>query len=97
MSYIRIKAQRKRRILKKSKETASQINLLKQTEQELVKKRTLESIKSMIDVKNMFQTVQSVIQAKNLPIKEKSRILRDHSLEIKPQFIEKKKEKKEDK
>lgn len=53
-----------------------------------------ESIRSTIEVRNMFQTVQAVIQAKNLPVKEKSRILRDHSLEIKPEFIEKKKKRK---
>ncbi len=46
--------------------------------------RMSESIKSMIDVQNMFQTVKTVIKAKDLPIKEKKRILRDHSLEIKP-------------
>ncbi len=51
----------------------------------------------MIEVKDMFHTVQTVIQAKNLPIREKTKILREHSLEIKPQFIEKKKKVKEDK
>jgi hypothetical protein len=55
-----------------------------------------ESIRSMKDIQNMFHTVQTVIQAKNLPVKEKSKILRDHSLEIKPQFIEQKKVKKGD-
>lgn len=43
-----------------------------------------ESIRSMIDIKNMFTTVNSVIQAKDLPIAEKSKILKDHDLEIKP-------------
>ena len=51
----------------------------------------------MIEVKDMFHTVQTVIQAKNLPIREKTKILKEHSLEIKPQFIEKKKKVKEDK
>jgi hypothetical protein len=55
-----------------------------------------ESIRSMKDIQSMFHTVQTVIQAKNLPVKEKSKILRDHSLEIKPQFIEQKKVKKGD-
>eukprot|EP00347_Sterkiella_histriomuscorum_P015532 403356677 len=82
---------KKRRILKRTKETQSQIEFFKLSEQEIQRKRMQESIRSMIEYKNMFQTVQTVIQAKNLPIKEKSKILRDHSLEIKPQFIEKKK------
>ena len=43
-----------------------------------------ESIRSMIEFNSMFQTVQTVIQAKGLPVREKSKMLRDHSLEIKP-------------
>lgn len=50
----------------------------------------------MIDLRDMFHTVQTVIQAKNLPVQEKSRILRNHSLEIKPQFLEVKNEKKDE-
>ncbi|CDW74561.1 UNKNOWN [Stylonychia lemnae] len=91
----RLDNQRKRKILKKTRETQSQIEFYKISEQELQKKRVQETVKTMIDLKNMFSTVQTVLQAKNLPIKEKSKILRDHSLEIKPQFIEKKKKKDE--
>lgn len=43
-----------------------------------------DSIKSMIDIKHMFSTVNAVIQAKDLPIAEKSKILKDIDLEIKP-------------
>ena len=74
----------------------SQLEFLKQSELELQQKRMAESIRSMIDLRDMFRTVQTVIQAKNLPAQEKSRILRNHSLEIRPQFVEVKKDKKEE-
>ena len=46
--------------------------------------RMTENIKSLIDAKNMYNTVQTIIQAKDLPYTAKNKILRDHSLEIKP-------------
>ena len=54
-----------------------------------------QSIRSMINIKNMFNTVKQVIQAKDLPVQEKTKILRGHSLEIKPQFIIKDQKKKD--
>lgn len=68
-----------------------QVEFQKEAEQEIQRKRMQENIKYMEDLKKMFSTVQHVIQAKTLPVKEKSKKLRDHSLEIKPQFLEKKK------
>ena len=41
-----------------------------------------ENIKSMIETKSMFHTVQTVIQAKNLPKKEKQKLLASQGLKI---------------
>ena len=83
----RVEMQRKRKIVRKAREHEEVIEEMRRSTEDTKRARMQESIKNMIDMQNMFHTVRTVIKSKDLPLKEKSRLLRDHSLNMNPDLF----------